>query len=63
MRVTRSRELVAEGYRPSAVVRVAQLSREATRCPLAAVHQAGASVRARAGGQSHCCPGVERGLD
>ena len=29
MRVTRSRELVAEGYRPSAVARVAQISRQA----------------------------------
>jgi len=29
MRVTRSRELVAEGYRPSAVARVAQISRRA----------------------------------
>ena len=29
MRVTRSRELVAEGYRPSAVARVAQVSRQA----------------------------------
>jgi len=28
MRVTRSRELVAEGYRPSAVARVAQISRQ-----------------------------------
>jgi len=29
MRVTRSRELVAEGYRPAAVARVAQISRQA----------------------------------
>src|SRR5215218_2481506 len=29
MRVTRSRELVAEGYRPSVVARVAQISRQA----------------------------------
>jgi putative transposase len=29
MRVTRSRDLVAEGYRPSAVARVAQISRQA----------------------------------
>jgi putative transposase len=29
MRVTRSRELVAEGYKPSAVARVAQISRQA----------------------------------
>jgi len=29
MRVTRSRELVAEGYSPSAVARVAQISRQA----------------------------------
>src|SRR5215217_4830439 len=29
MRVTRSRELVAEGFRPSAVARVAQVSRQA----------------------------------
>lgn len=29
MRVTRSRELVAEGYRPPAVARVAQISRQA----------------------------------
>ena len=29
MRVTRSRELVAEGYRPSAVARAAQISRQA----------------------------------
>ena len=29
MRVTRARELVAEGYRPSAVARVAQISRQA----------------------------------
>ncbi len=29
MRVTRSRELVAEGYQPSAVARVAQISRQA----------------------------------
>ena len=30
MRVTRSRELVAEGYKPSAVARVAQITRVAT---------------------------------
>ena len=29
MRVTRSRELVADGYRPSVVARVAQISRQA----------------------------------
>jgi hypothetical protein len=29
MRVTRSRELVAEGHSPSAVARVAQISRQA----------------------------------
>ena len=29
MRVTRSGELVAEGYSPSAVARVAQISRQA----------------------------------
>ena len=29
MRVTRSRELVAEGYRPAVVARVAQISRQA----------------------------------
>lgn len=29
MRVTRFRELVAEGYRPSAVARVAQIGRQA----------------------------------
>src|SRR4051794_40627758 len=46
MRVTRSRELVAEGHSPSAVARVAQISRQAIyrvpkRAPAAAARRAG----------------------